>query len=308
MDSIDLIQEGKIKRFFRARRKLDVPNLIYHITQRATGSEPLFLEKSDYLAMLALMKDVAQDRHLMVYAFCLMPNHIHLLVSPKEANLSICMRDLFSRYAMIFNKKYERKGSLFAGRYRQAVCLDDSYLLTASLYIHLNPVRAALTRTPQGYRWSSVRLYWEDDSPESFVKPDFILSLFSGKPAERCAQYRALLRKGAGLKTGEVAENKDAIEVFHSRLISLFPAVFGKINKRIKTAEALGAQLATMQDLEREIERLRRGPYPNRPETRKAKRYLIEQLISRGYTRTEISQRLGISRKTIYNILHSHLK
>ncbi|MDZ7696567.1 MAG: transposase [Deltaproteobacteria bacterium] len=144
----ELIRQGKIKRIFRAKQKLTVPDIVSHITQRAAGKEPLFLEEADYLFMLANMKDITQKRSLEMFAFCLMPNHIHLLVSPREGELNEAMRDLFSRYAMMFNRKYERKGHLFGGPYRQAVCLDDAYLLVASLYIHMNPVRAGLVEDP----------------------------------------------------------------------------------------------------------------------------------------------------------------
>ncbi len=77
----------------------------------------------------------------MLFASC---QTTHLLLSPEEDNLYDAMRDLFSRYAMKFNRKYERKGHLFGGPYRQAVCLDDSYLLAASVYIHPNPVKATI--------------------------------------------------------------------------------------------------------------------------------------------------------------------
>jgi REP element-mobilizing transposase RayT len=123
----ELIRQGKLKRIFRAKQKLTVPDIVSHITQRAAGKDPLFLEETDYLFMLANMKDIIQKRSLDIYAFCLMPNHIHLLASPREDELHESMRDLFSRYAMMFNRKYERKGHLFAGPYRQAVCLEDAY-------------------------------------------------------------------------------------------------------------------------------------------------------------------------------------
>ena len=114
-----------------------MPGLVSHITQRAAGKEPLFLEDADRLYMLGLLKDISHKQSINVYAFCLMGNHVHILLSNQEENLYDAMRDLFSRYAMWFNKKYERKGHLFGGPYRQAVCLDDGYLVTASVYIHL---------------------------------------------------------------------------------------------------------------------------------------------------------------------------
>ena len=71
MDPLDLIRQGKVKRFFRATRKITAPKVISHLTQRAAGKEPLFLEDDDYLFMLATMKDVAQKRSLTIYSFCL---------------------------------------------------------------------------------------------------------------------------------------------------------------------------------------------------------------------------------------------
>ena len=137
---MDIYTSGKISRFFRATKKIKTANLISHITQRAAGREPLFIEDNDYLFLLWLLKEVSEVHNIEFLAFCLMPNHIHLLLRPREQNLYDAMRDLFSRYATRFNKKYERKGHLFGGPYRQAICLEDAYLLAASLYIHKNPV------------------------------------------------------------------------------------------------------------------------------------------------------------------------
>lgn len=122
MDLENLIRSGKIKRFFRATRKLNVPQLILHITQRAAGKEPLFLEDADYLYLVWLLKEISMSHHLKIYAFCLMPNHLHLLFSTEEANLYDAMRNLFARYATRFNRKYGRRGHLFGGPYRQAIC------------------------------------------------------------------------------------------------------------------------------------------------------------------------------------------
>ena len=94
MNVLDLIRKGKIKRYFRATRKLNIPNVVSHITQRAAGKEPLFMENSDYLFMIGCLKRIADNYSLRVYAFCLMPNHVHLLLSPTESNLYDAMRDL----------------------------------------------------------------------------------------------------------------------------------------------------------------------------------------------------------------------
>jgi putative transposase len=305
VDPIELINAGKIKRFFRATRKLNTPNLIYHITQRAAGSEPLFIEDKDYLFMLGLLKEIAQDNELRIYAFCLMPNHVHLLLSPIEENLSDAMRDLFARYAMKFNRKYERKGHLFGGPYRQAVCLQNSYVLAASLYIHMNPVKAELTNNPLEYRWSSIRLYYEDGAPKSFLNPEFILSLLSENEVDGKRRYRNLLNEGSELHVGHVLEQEDAIEEFKSKLASMSSSLFRRLDKKKRIGTISGMDSLTIEEMEEQIKRVK-GAYPfNKPSGKKARKHLIEQLIARGYKRVEIAERLGVSIKTVYNILKS---
>jgi len=307
MDPYDLIRDGKIRRYFRATRKLNAPDFVYHITQRAAGKEPLFLEDDDYLFMLVTLKEISHTHNLRIHAFCLMPSHVHLLLSPAEENLYDAMRDLFSRYAMKFNRKYERKGHLFGAPYRQAVCLDDSYLLAASLYIHLNPVKAGLVRDPFNYRWSSSRLYCQHDSPSSFVNPDFILGVLAESEAERKETYRQLLKRGSRLEIGHVLEKEDAIERFSLDLASIFPFLFKKAGRGMRAIRTSKINLLSIEELETKIEEMKRGALPNKPETRKAKKYLVEQLIARGYKRGEIAERLGVSRKTIYNLLKSSM-
>ena len=305
MDAADLIRKGRIKRYFRARGKLNCAHFISHITQRAAGKEPLFLEESDYLFMLWLLKEISKKYSIEMYAFCLMPNHVHLLFRPEDENLYDAMRDLFSRYAVRFNRKYERKGHLFGGPYRQAVCLDDSYLLATSLYIHLNPVRAGIVHNATTYRWSSSYLYCHDVAAKSFVQPDFILGLLPDNGSERNARYRRLLKKGSELDAAHVLEQEGAVESFLSKLAAAFPPVFKWADRRKQTARLLGADIASLEDLERQIAQVKQSPFPNKPETRRAKKYLVEQLVARGYKRSEIAQKLGMSRKTVYNLLRS---
>ena len=307
MDPLDLITQNKIKRYFRATRKLNAPNIVSHITQRAAGREPLFLEETDYLIMLSLMKEISKNYELNIFAFCLMPNHTHFLLNQAQENLYDAMRDLFSRYAMKFNRKYERKGHLFGGPYRQAICMDDSYLLAASLYIHLNPVRAGLVTEPLTYRWSSCRLYYEDDSPNAFIDPLFILNLLSENTFESKERYRRLLNKGGELETDHVLEQEDSIERFQSKLATIFPSLFNRVKKKGLLSGLLGIDLLSFEELEKQIEAVKKDHFSSKPDSRKAKKYLIEQLIARGFKRKEIAQRLEISTKTVYNILKSSL-
>jgi len=301
MSILDDIPQGKIRRIFRAKQKLNVPGLISHITQRAAGKEPLFLEDPDYVHMLVLLKDMCRQHAIEMYAFCLMGNHIHLLMRPEGDNLYDAMRDLFSRYAMWFNKKYERKGHLFGGPYRQAVCLDDGYLVAASVYIHLNPVKAGLVTTADAYRWSSVRLYWDTAAPRSFVNPFFVLNVLSPGGDGAKAVYRDLLNRSVEVETAQVFEQEDVIDRFRLRLVSLFPSVFRRMARHNRSASGANLDLLDMEALELKMQSLKESS--KGPETRAARKFLIEQLLSRGYKRVEVAERLGISRKSVYNIL-----
>lgn len=84
MDPLNLLESGKIKRYFRATKKLNTPGIISHITQRAAGKGKLFVEDKDYLIMLRFFKEIASNYELNVYCFCLMPNHVHFLISPQK--------------------------------------------------------------------------------------------------------------------------------------------------------------------------------------------------------------------------------
>lgn len=305
MDVMDLINDGKISRYFRARGKLNVANMVSHITQRAAGKEPLFLEDDDYLFFLGHLKEISKRQSLKIYAFCLMPNHVHLLLSPTQDDLHTGMRDLFSKYAKRFNRKYERKGHLFGGRYRQAVCLDDGYLLAASLYIHLNPLRAGLVKSLSSYRWSSCRLYYDAEPPKAFVDPDFILEMLAeGDSVSARKIYRNLLKQGTKLDTEDLLEQEDAIDRFRSMLGSAISKFFNESHRKGKVAQLSGLKIASAEELEKLIEEAGRRTWRLSPASVKAKKYVAEQLIARGYKRAEIAGRLGISRKTLYRHFH----
>jgi putative transposase len=300
MDIYQLIQDGKISRYFRARKKLVHAGLVSHITQRAAGSDILFLDDDDYRSMLALMKELCKKYGMTVYAFCLLPNHIHLLLNPSQNNLHMFLRDLFGRYAVRFNKRYERKGHLFGGPFRQSVILSEGYLLAVSLYIHLNPVRAALVSDPRQYRFSSCRLYTEKKAPESFVDPKLVLSLLANKEEVRPLLYTELLNRGKGVDTGNVLEDEQATERFMFFLKKSFPAFLSKSDKNERGQALLPSSSEVPDEQIADFESLRGL---RKPESMKAKRYLVEQLLARGYTMTQVAERLEISRKTVYNIL-----
>lgn len=141
----------------RASRKL-ADSGIYHVITRGAGHCILFEDDHDRRHFLNVMDEVAARFNVKVYAWCLMDNHVHLLVESGMPELAGTMRELESAYATYFNRRHERIGPLFQGRFRSEPVETDEYFLAALRYIHRNPVKAGLSRM-DAYRWSSYREY-----------------------------------------------------------------------------------------------------------------------------------------------------
>jgi len=300
-DVFDLIRQGKIKRFFRARRKLDYPGLVSHITQHAVGREPLFVEEGDYLYMIKLFRETAEKFNLQVFAFCLISNHLHILLRQTQKNLSDAMQNLFTRYGMYFNYKYQRRGHLFSGPFRQAACFDDYYLLTASIYIHLNPVRARITDSFRKYRWSTWRLYCQDSEPDTFINWKFIIEMLEEDRPKAKNRYKELMRKSFEYRGEEALEGKKAIGKFSIWIRKNFPDL---IHQSKYTENGLLPEgYASDSELDEIIQGLRKKKRLTKPNDIKARKFAFEQLKARGYSTEEIADYLEISRATVYNIM-----
>ncbi|MFH1038925.1 MAG: transposase [PVC group bacterium] len=302
MDVLELIRQGKIKRYFRARRKLSFPGLISHITQRAAGKGLLFVEDADYLYMLKLLKELKEDYDLTFLAFCLLQNHVHILIKQLQENLSESMHNLFTRYAIYFNNKYNRIGHLFCGPFRQAACFDDYYLLAASIYIHMNPVRAGIVRHYSSYRWSSWQLYCQPRQPDSFVDYNFILRMLNEDITRAKNKYINLLDKSGGYKAGEITEDTKVIGKFSTWLHKNFPGVFE--NKQAIQEEKILAEGYTCDKaLDEAVERLKGKRRLTEPGDIRAREYAVLQLKSRGFSAREIADYLDSSYPTVYAVL-----
>ena len=149
----------------------------YHIIARGIGKQVLFEDDEDHIFFLKMLKTYASEGVSSVIAFCLMENHVHLLMKVDEG-MDRFMQKLQSTYAAYYNKKYDRTGHLYQDRYRSKPIESDSYLLTAVRYIHNNPVKAGICPADR-YRWSSWRCYSGDI--ESFVDTEYVLRLIGGR-------------------------------------------------------------------------------------------------------------------------------
>lgn len=162
--------------------RLSHPGLYYHVMARGNNKQRIFFSPGDCETYLGLVSEALAHFQFELHAYCLMPNHVHLLLYSKSISISQIMTWLHSQYAKWFNWKYNRIGHLFQGRFKSKPVLQEKYLREVSRYIHNNPVKAGLTRLPQDYSWSSMKEYLNPSSVSSFVTTGTLLALCGGSP------------------------------------------------------------------------------------------------------------------------------
>jgi REP element-mobilizing transposase RayT len=132
----------------------------YHIYNRGNQKQDIFLEEVDYIYYLEKLRKYREQQKVSIICYCLMPNHIHLLVrQDSEIPISKFMSPLHTSYSMYFNRKYEKVGHLFQDRFKQKNVENDEYLLQLTCYIHLNPLIDGLVGKLEDYQWSSYPDY-----------------------------------------------------------------------------------------------------------------------------------------------------
>ena len=137
--------------------RIEFPGALYHVTARGNARAPIFLEDADRQLLLATLGDAHERHGWLCHAYCLMPNHYHLLLGTPEANLSQGMRQLNGLYTQRFNRRHDRVGHVFQGRFKGILVERGAHLLELARYIVLNPVRAGIVACAEAYRWSSLR-------------------------------------------------------------------------------------------------------------------------------------------------------
>ena len=148
-------------------------------------------------------------------------------------------------------------------------------------------------------------MVFREAAPRSFVKPDFILRLLGKDKHKQKKIYSDLLDRGTSLASEDVLEREDAVTRLRKALAAIFPAVFAGVGKKKLIARHTGVELLDEEYLKREIKAIKAGTRTKSPKTMKARRFLIEQLIARGYKRSDIASMIGVSIKTVYNTLNS---
>ncbi len=153
---------------------------IYHVISRGTGRQLIFEDDDDRVVFLNLLAKNTAQTSVDVYAWCLMGNHVHLLLHAPLTQISKCMKNLCGQYAQYYNKRHARVGHLFQERFKSEPIEDESYLLVVARYIHFNPQKAGVANQ-QDYPWSSYREYAGKTNSQRICACDLLLDLFGGK-------------------------------------------------------------------------------------------------------------------------------
>lgn len=134
------------------------PGSYYHIFNRGANRQAIFKEKSNYIFVLQNLKKYSNALNVSVIAYCLMPNHYHLLVRQDGENpTGLLPQRIFNSYTKAYNHSYSHTGTLFEGRFKIKQVLDDSHLVYVCKYIHLNPIKAGLVEKPEEWNFSNYR-------------------------------------------------------------------------------------------------------------------------------------------------------
>lgn len=177
--------------------RLFLPDTPLHIVQRGHDRQPVFIQTRDYRYYLDNLEEAKSKLDIQVYAYCLMTNHVHLIVAPGDdvSGVSKLMRIVAARQTRFANKLENRSGTLWEGRFKASLIDTDAYLLACCRYVDLNPVRANIVAAPADYRWSSYRCHtltqesmWLDEHPT--------FKDLGHSAAERAKAYREFVANG----------------------------------------------------------------------------------------------------------------
>lgn len=276
--------------------RLFAPGVLYHVIVRGNQRQKTFLGSVDYQTYLEKLTQYRRKYDVTIYAYCLMPNHVHLLLECGKTPLGKFMQGLQQSYTQSFNRKYNKVGHLFQGRYKAILCQKDAYLLELIRYIHLNPVRSKLARTPQDYRYSGDPAY-RSGKATAIVDPRAVLKMLGGRSG-----YKKFIQEGH-----DGGHRQEYYEVTDQRFLG--DEEFGEVLKRNhedeepKKRRGLSVVVKELAaGLKVDIEQLRA---PSRGWKVSGKRQMIAYVLVRraGYTVKEVAAYFGRDATTISSVL-----
>ncbi len=190
------------------RARILLPGVPVHLIQRGNNRGACFYAEEDYRFYLDHLAEQSIKHGCAIHAYCLMTNHVHLLLTPKHAeSLGGLMKALGQRYVQYVNRTYRRSGTLWEGRFRSCLLQEEAYVLACYRYIELNPMRACMVEDPAEYRWSSYRANAKGEAA-NLLSPHVLYQALAQDDEARREVYRELFRHE--LEPGLVDEIRQA--------------------------------------------------------------------------------------------------
>jgi len=176
--------------------RIEFDGALYHVTSRGNARAPVFIADENRVLFLDILKKTCDRFNWLCHAYCLMDNHYHLVIETPDGSLSKGMRQLNGVYTQSFNKRNQRVGHVFQGRYKTIVIEKESYLLQVSRYVVLNPVRAKMVESPAEWKWSSYRGTAGIGKPHAVLTTDWILKQFDKHREKARESYKEFVMSG----------------------------------------------------------------------------------------------------------------
>jgi REP-associated tyrosine transposase len=186
--------------------RIEVAGGVHHVTAKCPSGRLLFRDVADGLRYLALLEAEVEKRAWELLTYCLMPNHLHLLLLTAQTNLGLGIKSMHERFAQEVNRRYGEWGHLFGRRYHNKIVESDAHLFGCLRYIARNPVEAGLTATAAEWRWSAHRTLAGLREPEPFVAVEHTLAYLQPDPVVARRDYRALAAKSNGELLAELRQ------------------------------------------------------------------------------------------------------
>lgn len=224
--------------------RIVLPNYPHHVVQRGHNRQVVFAHDDDCRRYLADLRELKEAFGVKVYAYCLMTNHVHLLLAPGESasGLGQLMKALAARTTRYRNRLEGRSGTLWESRYKSSVVQTDTYLLACSRYIELNPVRARMVADPADFIWSSYRSRVGLEADDWLdIDPCFLA--LGNTSLQRSERYATFVRQG--VKPEEMSLIRDALQrgqlTGNSRFVDQVEKIAGlRIERRGRGRPAMG--------------------------------------------------------------------
>lgn len=278
--------------------RIQYSGAVYHIMSRGNGGHKIFKDSIDYQSFLTVLADVVKRYNIICYAYCLMPNHYHLLIETPDPNLSIAMRQLNGEYTQIYNIRHNRMGHLFQGRFKSILVDMETYRYQIIRYIALNPVRAKMVKNPGLWKYSSHNeMIGKTKKPSGCFDARKALALYDNDQQKARRYYLQNLN----LKMDDDSLLK---EIENKPVLGSYEFI-GRIKKHFK----IQAQAKEIPKIERFAHRPQLHKLFERCSTRKKRNdMMLKASIEYGYTLIEISRVVGLHYATISRIINEKYK